>query len=78
MSSPLYSLYAERYTAVRNAVAAVDVETLREIELELPELPEEEALAARLAIHDVYRRCPMRAERHLRLEPLVLEEAAER
>jgi len=65
MPSLLYRHYVERYTMVRNAVAEADVEALRDLELELRGLPEDEAQAARLAIHDVYQRCPMRAERHL-------------
>lgn len=68
MSSPFYQAYVEHYHAVRQALAEADVEVLRALELELASLPEDEGRAARVAIHDVYRRCPMRAERHLRAD----------
>jgi len=64
VSSSPYRRYVVRFQRVSRAVREADAERLRALELELPDLPEEEQRIARMAIHDVTRRVPMRGAAH--------------
>jgi hypothetical protein len=64
LSSSCYRRYVVRFRKVTRALLEADGEVLRALELELPGLPEEDQRIARMAIHDVSRKVPMRGAAH--------------